>query len=525
MKKLWKLLSCLVASLLMCTLAFSTVACGEEDNPDVVTWAIWNSGWGIDVQTKLAETWNEKYAPTYGFTVEIEQTASQTALAGDFSSGYSTHEIFSVPFHGDRGKEYCYKLNDLLNEVAQEGESKTIKEKFPSKVLDKYVQSNGDILYIPGQAAQNTGITYNHGLFVEVGTDVILGHEAGDYLPRTTGELIKLSNNPKFNNADHRAWVHFADAWNGYYPYVMEVWAAQHDGAAKWEQLLQLERDPAIGDAGAKARFLEKDGRYAMFEEISKMINQNKVQAASNSSNFTTQQTAFLDGQGMMMVNGNWLGAEMQKNDGYFDGEKFRFMPNPVISTIIHRTPTIGDDATLSKVVKCVDEQMTYDQAKAVVNGLSEADYNIVWEARNMRLVGGKASGNFIANYSLALENAKIFFKFIYSDEAGAIFRDIKHVDPMFAFADESYVTNYDYNSWDAWSKSVKSAWDPALCSYSPSLGCTASRVYDSTDTHGNVDIIKAFTSTNSADRQSWQQRWEYFENYVETSWVNWMAQ
>jgi ABC-type glycerol-3-phosphate transport system substrate-binding protein len=261
-----------------------------------------------------------------------------------------------------------------------------------------------------------------------------------------------------------------------------------------------------------------------MFREISKMINQNKVQAASNSSNFTTQQTAFLDGQAMMMVNGNWLGCEMKKNDGIFDGEKFRMMNTPVISTIIDRLTTIEDDEALSLTIKCVDEEMTYDQAKDVVNGLSEADYKEVWDARNMRLVGGSGSGTYLANYSLALENAKIFYKFIYSDEAGAIFRDLKHINPIFAFADESYETNYDYSTWDAWSTSVKDAWTPEQLSYSASIGCSASRLYESTDTHGNVDIIKAYTSTNAADRQTYEQRWTYFTNYINTNWVNWMS-
>lgn len=529
MKKLAKLLSVIIASMLMFSLAFSTVGCGEEDDPTVVTWAIWNSGWGIDVQTELAQTWNDKYAAQHGFTVEIEQSASQTALAQEFGNSVSTYDIFSVPFHGTRGWEHCYNLKDLIQETVN-GESTKIIDKIPAAVMDKVTFDNGDVLWMPGQSSQFSGITYNHYLFEQVNVAQILGREKTgntyteyDHIPRTTAELIKLTNNPKFNNAEHRAWIHFADGWNGYYPYVMELWAAHHNGVEKHNELHYLEKDPDIGENGAYARFKEKDGRYYMFLEMSKLLNQNKVQTASNSANFTTQQTAFLDGQAMMMVNGNWLGAEMQKNDGIFDGSKFRMMRTPIMSTIINRLPTINDDATLSTVISLIDNGKTYAEAAQVVNGLSEADYNEVKIARGMKLCGSRESGNYIANYSIALENAKTFFKFIYSDEAGVIFRAHKKLDPMMTFDDKSLYESFDYNSLSAWDKSVRQCWDDEM-TYSVSLSVAHSRLYDSTDTHGNVDIIKRLTSTNASDRKSIEALWTEFQTYIDNNWTNWMA-
>lgn len=530
MKKLAKLFSVIIASMLMFSLAFSSVGCGEEDDPTVVTWAIWNSGWGIDVQTEIADVWNTKYAAQHGFTVEIEQSASQTAISQEFGNNVSTFDIFTVPFHGTRGWKYCYNLKDLLQETVN-GESTKLIDKFPEAVLQKSTFENGDILWVPTQASQFSGITYNHYLFEQVNTAQILGREKVggeyteyDYIPRTTGELIKLTNNPKFNNSEHKAWIHFADGWNGYYPYVMELWAAHHNGVESHNDLQYLEKDPDIGEDGAYARFKEKDGRYYMFLEMAKMINQNKVQSASNSANFTTQQTAFLDGQAMMMVNGNWLGAEMKKNDGIFDGTKFRMMRTPIMSTIIDRLPTINDDATLSTVVSLLDSGKTYAEAAQVVNGLSEADYNEVRIARGMKLCGSRETGNYIANYSIALENAKTFFKFIYSDEAGLIFRKHKNLDPMFTFDDKSLYESFNYDALDAWDKSVRACWADEM-TYSVSLSVAHSRLYDSTDTHGNVDIIKRLTSTNASDRKSIEALWDEFQTHIDNSWVNWMGE
>ena len=59
--------------------------------------------------------------------------------------------------------------------------------------------------------------------------------------------------------------------------------------------------------------------------------------------------------------------------------QDIRVMKMPVISAIIERTPSIPDDATLSKVIDFVD-----GTAAALPEGVTEADAKIVAEARNM---------------------------------------------------------------------------------------------------------------------------------------------
>ena len=89
----------------------------------------------------------------------------------------------------------------------------------------------------------------------------------------------------------------------------------------------------------------------------------------------------------------------------------------------------------------------------------------------------------------------------------------------------KSYVDNYDYSTWTSWEKSVKAAWDPNKLSYSPSIGCADSVLYDSTDDHCNTDIIRKYTATNAADRETYEQRWQAVQKVIADNWVNWMSE
>ena len=90
-------------------------------------------------------------------------------------------------------------------------------------------------------------------------------------------------------------------------------------------------------------------------------------------------------------------------------------MKMPVISAITHRTPSIKDDATLSAVVDYVDGITAELPA-----GVTEADANIVREARNM--VGELVCREFVITKNANHKDViKDFLAYLTSDRAQRI--------------------------------------------------------------------------------------------------------
>ena len=91
-------------------------------------------------------------------------------------------------------------------------------------------------------------------------------------------------------------------------------------------------------------------------------------------------------------------------------------MKTPVISSIIEKLTTVKDDATLSKVVKAVDG------GAESFEGVSEQDFAIIKEARNILYSVGNYHTAVIPEYAKQVELAKDFLRFMATDKANEIY-------------------------------------------------------------------------------------------------------
>ena len=63
MKRFIKLMTCLIAGLLMCTMVVGSTACscgGNENAEDLVKFFLWDSGWGTDGYQAIVDGFNAK---------------------------------------------------------------------------------------------------------------------------------------------------------------------------------------------------------------------------------------------------------------------------------------------------------------------------------------------------------------------------------------------------------------------------------------------------------------------------------
>ena len=102
-------------------------------------------------------------------------------------------------------------------------------------------------------------------------------------------------------------------------------------------------------------------------------------------------------------------------SDGIIQQQDIRAMKMPVISAILHRTPSIPDDATLSLVVDYVD-----GNAATLPAGVTEEDVAAVRQARNM--VGELICREFVITKNAQHKDVlKEFMAYLTSDRAQLI--------------------------------------------------------------------------------------------------------
>lgn len=125
-------------------------------------------------------------------------------------------------------------------------------------------------------------------------------------------------------------------------------------------------------------------------------------------SGVKTQKVAF-------MANGDWLESEVAMLLAN-KPQELRMIKVPMISAIIDKCDTISDDATLSAVIDAIDSGATSYE------GVSEADFARVADARkNVASLSG-IHALAIPNTSKNVEEAKNFLKFMFSDAGQKIY-------------------------------------------------------------------------------------------------------
>ncbi|HEY8389564.1 MAG TPA: ABC transporter substrate-binding protein [Clostridia bacterium] len=430
MKKLSKLIV-----LILCFTLFSTaVGCGNSDrgdpnSADTLDVYVYNSGYGykwcVDaLEAFKQEDWVKEKYPNLkvNFTKnEIENYGSTQLSAG---KGANVYDLIFAPtlfsYFGPTGP--LLELSEVLYDSMVPGED----IKFKDKMLSSYVASNAynDIdatdepqYYSVSYASGMTGIVYNENVLNSLGFEV----------PRTTNELLAILNavralkdNKQGKYANGYSFLTYGAS--AYVNYLVDIWWAQYEGADEYVNFFSgIDSDtnsisPEIFKRQGRLETLKVIEEIYLYDKGNVWINPNSGRSA-----YLETQTSLLRGKGIFMANGDWFDNEMAETrkdliKATGKADTIKMMKTPIISSIINKTPTIKDDATLSAVVKAIDE------GKTSYEGVSEDDFATIQNARMVVYSIGPNHTSVIPSYAAGKEIAVDFLRFLATDKANEIY-------------------------------------------------------------------------------------------------------
>ncbi len=412
----------LAAVLLAVSMCVSMIACGGEgggqengggqgssgDRAEIKV-AYWLSGLGEKWLSDLAaafEQVQDKYTINY--------TTSPTSSSLTSAFGMADMDETDIYFTMNVGfQEFMEPLDDLL-ETTADGDTKPLKDKFNEKYLSFEKAEDGHC-YTLTYGGGMINLYYNKDMLEQAGIT---------QLPRTSDELTVLCDN--LSSQGIVPLCHFKNG--GYYEFLMRLYMAQYDGLDYYLNNWITCTDEA-GNSPSKDVLTKQDGRYYALKAMEKFVTPAYILTGSTTQTHTEIQTRFLNKSAAMMVNGSWIENEMKAAKGQYD---IGTMKLPVISAITDKLETVKSDAALRTVISAVDQVTDGEKTAAdfasgdgyEVEGVkvSAADWERIYEARNMVPCNYAKESAFIPVYSDQKEGAKEFLKFMYSDAGYKIY-------------------------------------------------------------------------------------------------------
>lgn len=511
----------ITALFLATVMTLSLAACGGGDKDDKkkpnhnggkeVEISYWNSGMGTDFLDAMCKAFNEKQSDWY---VYYNATASSKAL----TATYPLPDVDTIDLYmgtGTSDGSYLTTLDDVLESTA-DGDKKSIKEKFDASHLDSVVASDGHYYQLTWGGG-SLAMIYNKALFKKAGIK-----EA----PRTTDELAVACDTLLENGITPM--THFMDEnGNTYWEYAEEVWHAQYDGYDYYRNTFYACKDEA-GNSPSKDVLTKKDGRYQVLKAMEKFVTPEYILAGSNSQDHITMQTKFLNQDIGIMVNGSWVSNEMETTGNMGD---FGVMKTPVISSITDKLTTVKSDTLLRQLISAIDSVSdgTKDISEYksgdgyVVNGkqISAADWEYVKVARGMVAVNYPQQTLFIPSYSDAIDGAKEFLKFYYSDEGQKIFAEHLHFTLPIELS-EGEIDKSDWNSFEVEMDNVFQSAEIYVCQYMknrhPIFLDGGARPFAS------YNFVSLFCTSNANDRVTADEAWDEIIKRIDGNYKGWLA-
>ncbi len=424
-----------VSVLLICVFACSLVmGCKTKvpDTEDTLEIYIQELGYGRqwlndEIELFKQQDWVKEKYPNLNIP-EPQHNATYGYGGTLLRSGTTTVDLIftldmDVTFHtalDERNRPYVADLNDLFESTVP-GETVKYKDKMYKEYADVcgYNDDTGKKIYrsVPWQAGYSN-MMYNHDILV---------NKLGLTVPRTTDEFIAVckavsdldGSNSAYKNKYSLA-VTVERAGAAYWGAMMvPMWWAQYEGMEGYYDFYR-----GIHNGARSKDVMTQRGRLESLEVVQTLLSQYADKKMSTLE-FTSVQTNFLSGNILFMPNGDWLYEEMRTvvNDLKAQGINYdiRFLKNPVISSIVDRTPSVKtvaaaqnktSDAVLCEIIDAIDNGETE------FAGIMPQDFTRIKEARTMILMGDQGSQAFIPAGSTAEGLAKDFLLFLSTDIA-----------------------------------------------------------------------------------------------------------
>ncbi len=405
MKTTKKLLALLLATTFVGSLT-SLAACGPNSNSSgnlpsvkVEDWKdesvsgklgirVWKGGYGTAWLDNVAAGFMQHYP---NVEVNVAPSEERSQVMSETTSGVATkYDVFFSEAILTQYTQHLIDLADVYN-YQWEGEEKKIVDKIDPAYIDAFTV--GGVKSLLPAFTGTYGLTYNTQWIEE--------------FPVTTDGLIDLCDDLK---ADGVTPIVFGqtDYWN----YAYSSWFAQYEGLTTYKNA-QVGRN-AEGKIDPTVSYL--DGGLKAMQVVEDLLwyENGRIATDSTGLQFIIAQREFLkEEKAAMMCMGSWMINEMSRHlDGSYDFKMAKF---PVISSIVDKCTTIADDAELTALVKAIDAGATTLTGDGYE--VNQADFDKVAEARGFIYVGGEAANACIPKVSKNQELAKLFLKYMYSDE------------------------------------------------------------------------------------------------------------
>ncbi|MBQ7994793.1 MAG: extracellular solute-binding protein [Bacilli bacterium] len=393
---------------------------------------LYKGGFGTEWLSSIIESFesDETIKDKFGdVTVKIATINASDDYATSSLEGLSNkYDIYFgmnlQKYIGKKGANKKLLLEDLtdLYDAQVPGEDTTLKEKMldSARSTNEISDAAGNISYytLPWSGGYN-GIMYNPDILSSYNIDV----------PVTTDELVNAAKKITLESDDHYSIIQGCSSPDScYWTYLYPTWWAQYEG---YEQYINFWHGKLSSDAKdySDINIFKQQGRLASLTVLENLFadytvddtKYNNLVKTAESKEYMTAQKEFFQGKGAFMACGDWYHNEManfieQAKAAGQEIHNVRMMRTPVHSSIISRLETINDDATLSKVIKAVDE------GKTSYEGVSDKDFASVVEARQMLYSTGNYHTAVIPTVSAKKDLAKAFLSYLATDKANDIY-------------------------------------------------------------------------------------------------------
>ncbi len=396
-----------------------------ENRPIKITLCYYEGGYGVQWLRAVAAD----YMDNVNTDVYINMKAStDNAVAREkIAAQTGTYDLYYIEVDMFGKSNVLEELSDLLDMDVPGEDGVKVRDKIDGQWLDYYTEDGG-IYQLPATNFMGWNWTYNKTLL-----DATFG-EDGWSEPKTTDEFLALGDRLFENDIFLTAFAG-QDTTGGadYLRYCYEVWFAQMTGLEGYNNYFSC--------------LYDNGGTYELAAETPENIVQNRNaiekayklaqtlcqgQGGVEYMHSKSESLSFLDAQFLLSDGGfrgseeypiafyyNGASAEREMSgyieDGMIDEQDIRMMKMPVISSIIDRTPSISDDATLSAVIDYAD-----GTADTLPDGVTAEDAAIVAEARSM--MAELVCREFIITKNAAnKDQIKQFLAYLTSDRAQLI--------------------------------------------------------------------------------------------------------
>ncbi len=498
MKKTLSLIMTLIFSLSLTVL----IGCGPKEIGDSTTIQLyaWDSGLDVDWLQAIIEKYNSKQSQ---YKVEATYNSNAATIIQTLESGTGNYyDLYFTMLNTYKYNDDFIDMDWILDEKV-EGESVTIGDKYYKGLLGALKGQDGKYKYM-NYGNTFVGIVYN--------VDIMNQTSFRDDVPRTTDELKYLS--AELNSKNIKTWMFYNDDYNnGYWNYVSDAWTAQYNGLDNFNNVLQALGGKDASLEESKEVFLRKDGRYEALKAMESVITYSNTHQKCQSTNFTDCQNLFMNGETALNINGGWLLKEYGKTGGSLK-QKIDFMKLPVISSIVNTfegNDKNMSDETLSAIIKEVDE------GKSESALCSIETFARIKEARNIMYNNAPQQYVFIPKYSNAIDGAKDFLKYFYSDEATKIFIEKTGLPSSVKLSNEALLDSITLSDWSK--KMIEFA--NTLTPISQMESRSKIFVDTTLNIYASVVTAQSFRLGNGNNKTA-DQIWSEMESKIERNWSDW---